>query len=556
MKNLTIKNIAHAVGGELYVPLFTADKKLSGEASGVFIDSRLCGENSVFVAIKGERSDGHDYIKDVFAEGALCVICEHLPEEYPSTDASPDVSDKPHGKKVSNSSKGSEQAEYGPCIVVKSSAEALKKLAAYYRSTLDIRIVGIVGSMGKTSTKEMVASVLSQHFNTHKTSGNFNNEIGVPLTLLAIREEHEIAVVEMGISDFGEMDRLGAIVRPDAVVMTNIGPCHLEFLHDLDGVLKAKSEVFKHIPKNGLVVLNGADKKLNAIREVRGCRIAYYNTTPEASIAENNGSRKGNSAKIHENATTTVSKDCKTSGRTLTETQNSCISADNIKSLGLLGTSFRLITTAGCIDTTVHLPGTHCVTNAQAAAAVGLEFGLSLKEIAAGIEAVKPVQGRGYVEQVGKFTIIDDCYNANPESVKAALDLLKTAKGRKCAILGDMFELGENSAELHASVGEYAARKRLSLIIFIGEQSQNAYAAYTAYSALNRRRKLPSLSKTSGKKTTLDATPKAMYFKTLDAFFEFYKTIPFKKGDNILIKASHGMHFDKILAFFKENAIL
>ncbi|MCR5321961.1 MAG: UDP-N-acetylmuramoyl-tripeptide--D-alanyl-D-alanine ligase [Lachnospiraceae bacterium] len=510
MKNLTIKNIARAVGGELYIPLLTINNDLSeiteinfktdeestpeknsGEtASGVFIDSRLCGSNSVFVAIKGERSDGHDYIKDVFAKGALCVICEHLPEDV----------------------------DCGPCIIVKSSTEALKKLAFYYRNSLDIRIVGIVGSMGKTSTKEMVASVLSQHYRTHKTSGNFNNEIGVPLTLLGIREEHEIAVVEMGISDFGEMDRLGALVQPDAVVMTNIGPCHLEFLHDLDGVLKAKSEVFHHMGENGLVVLNGADKKLNTIREVKGCRITYYNTAAA--------------------------------------TQNNCISADNIESHGLLGTSFRLITPAGCIDTTVHLPGVHTVINAQAAAAIGLEFGLNLEEISAGIEAVKPVQGRGYVERIGNFTIIDDCYNANPESVKAAIDLLKTAKGRKCAILGDMFELGEDSAELHASVGEYAARKRLSLAIFIGEQSQHAYAAYTAHSALNRRKKLPEVSKISGKKATLDASPKAIYFKTLDNFFEFYKTIPFKKGDNILVKASHGMHFDKILAFFKDNGII
>ncbi|MCR5332384.1 MAG: hypothetical protein K6E62_14555, partial [Lachnospiraceae bacterium] len=188
MKNLTVEKIAEATGGTLYLPAGSSfskaapaggsskktracsapDRLCTAEASGVFIDSRLCGKDSVFVAIKGERSDGHDYIKDVFAKDALCVICEHLPEDCA----------KP-GPSV-----------YGPCILVKSSTEALKKLAAYYRSSLDIKIVGIVGSMGKTSTKEMVASVLSQHFNTHKTSGNFNNEIGVPLTLLAIRSEH------------------------------------------------------------------------------------------------------------------------------------------------------------------------------------------------------------------------------------------------------------------------------------------------------------------------------------------------------------------------------
>ena len=524
MKNLTITNIAAAVDGTLHFPGSEESKhqhtapaeKNKKTASGVFIDSRLCGKDSVFVAIKGERSDGHDYIKDVFAKGALCVICEHLPEDF-SCDG------------------------YGPCIVVSSSTEALKKLAAYYRDQLDIKIVGIVGSMGKTSTKEMVASVLSQHYNTHKTSGNFNNEIGVPLTLLAIREEHRVAVVEMGISDFGEMNRLGAIVRPDAVVMTNIGPCHLEFLHDLDGVLKAKSEVFKHISKNGLIALNGADEKLKAIKNVKGCRVCYYNdgtmlsdtkVNPQKTVKQNKITVAGNLAD-----------------------KSSIFSADQ-KNLGLLGTGFTLVTPAGTIEAAVPLPGAHSVTNAQAAAAIGLEFGLSLEEIAAGIAAVKPVQGRGYIERIGKYTVIDDCYNANPESVKAAIDLLKTAKGRKVAILGDMFELGENSAKLHADVGEYASGAKLTLAIFIGELSKNGYDAYNAYSAINRSQKLRKPSVLKSGAPIKPVLPKSMYFKDIETFFNFFKTIPLKKGDNILLKASHGMHFDKILAFFKENAIL
>ncbi len=522
--NLTINDIISATGGELALPGSYDPGILSGKATGVFIDSRLCGEGSVFVAIKGERSDGHDYIKDVFAKGALCVICEHLPDT---------------GKTV-----------YGPCIVVGSSTEALKKLAAYYRSTLDIRIVGIVGSMGKTSTKEMVASVLSQHYKTHKTGGNFNNEIGVPLTLLAIREEHEIAVVEMGISDFGEMDRLGAIVRPDAVVMTNIGPCHLEFLHDLDGVLKAKSEVFRHIRKGGLVALNGSDGKLKQIKKIDGCRICCYNSgigTADAGIHKD--------ARTVNTTSAGRRKPAVSDGAGLPD--ESTLSAVDPKSLGLLGTSFTLVTPAGTISATVPLPGAHSVINAQAAAAIGLEFGLTLKEIAAGIAAVKPVQGRGYIEKIGNYVIIDDCYNANPESVKAAIDLLKTAKGRKVAILGDMFELGDSSAALHAEVGEYAAKAKLTLAIFIGELSKNGYDAYSAHSAVNRASSPRRLTASgSGTPANKPALPRSMYFKDLDTFFNFFGTIPLKKGDNILLKASHGMHFDKILAFFKENAIL
>ena len=458
MKNLNLENIAKAVDGTLYNS-GAADGR---EASAVVIDSRLCEKDCIFVAIKGERSDGHSYIKDVFAKGALGVICEHLPEE------------------------GAD----GPCIVVESSAVALKKLAAYYRSGLDIKIVGIVGSVGKTSTKEMVAAVLSQHYNTHKTSGNFNNEIGVPLTLLAIRDCHEAAVVEMGISDFGEMDRLGAIVRPDAVVMTNIGPCHLEFLHDLDGVLKAKSEVFKHIAKKGAVFLNGSDEKLMGISEIPDRRIIYYNL-PDRGI-----------------------------------------SASDINSLGLLGTDFRLNTPVGQRKVHVPLPGAHSVINAQAGAAVGLEFGLTLDEIAEGIASIKPVKGRGYIVKTKDFLLIDDCYNANPSSMKAAVDLLQGAIGRKCVIFGDMFELGDDAAELHAQVGRYAAAGGLDLAVFIGELSKNAYRAY------------------------IEEKSPAFYYPSLDGFFDDIGNIPFEKDDNILVKASHGMHFDKVLDFFGNNDIL
>ena len=180
------------------------------------IDSRLAGKNSIFVAIKGEKADGHDFIEKVLDGGALGVICERLPEGY-------------------------EKRESGAYILVEDCLKALREMAAYYRQQLDITIVGIVGSVGKTSTKELVASVLEQDFSVLKTQGNFNNEIGVPLTIFKIRNEHEKAVVEMGISGFGEMDRLGEIVKPDIVVMTNIGPCHLENLKDLDGVLRVRT---------------------------------------------------------------------------------------------------------------------------------------------------------------------------------------------------------------------------------------------------------------------------------------------------------------------------
>ena len=240
MKNMTLQNIAKVVDGKLY--LQTAKKADSSdillkEAENIVIDSRLVIPGGIFVAIKGERTDGHSYIDSVIEKGALGVICEKLPDSY-------------------------ENGSSGAFILVEDTLIALKKLAAFYRTQINAKIVGIVGSVGKTSTKELVASVLSQKFKTAKTAGNFNNEIGVPLTLFSIDQEHEMAVVEMGISDFGEMDRLGTMVNPDAVVMTNIGPCHLEKLGDLDGVLKAKSEVLKHIKPGGLLILNTDDEKL------------------------------------------------------------------------------------------------------------------------------------------------------------------------------------------------------------------------------------------------------------------------------------------------------
>ncbi|MBO7354503.1 MAG: UDP-N-acetylmuramoyl-tripeptide--D-alanyl-D-alanine ligase, partial [Lachnospiraceae bacterium] len=221
-----------------------------------------------------------------------------------------------------------------------------------------VRIVGIVGSVGKTSTKELVASVLEQRFNTLKTEGNFNNELGVPLTIFRLRDEHEAAVVEMGINHFGEMDRLGEIVKPDAVVFTNVGPCHLEFLRDLDGLLRAKSEVFKHVRAGGTLILNAEDEKLSTVRDVPGLSIVRY----------------GRGGDIY---------------------------AENTVNMGLKGTETDILyhtgpwmenvagdtASEGRFSAKVHLPGAHMVLNSLAATAAGLMFGMDPAEISAGIAA-------------------------------------------------------------------------------------------------------------------------------------------------------------------------
>ena len=243
MKHMSLQEIAAACGGTYH-----GDAALSSrEASSVVIDSRKAERDSLFIAIKGARADGHDFIPQVMEKGALCSVSEQ------------DLGETPY-----------------PYIRVDSCQQALKDIAEHYRRSLDIKVVGISGSVGKTSTKEMIASVLSQKYNVLKTEGNFNNEIGLPLTVFNLREEHEIAVLEMGISGFGEMTRLAKIARPDICLLTNIGVAHLENLGSRDGILKAKTEMFTYMDPQGTIILNGDDDKLRAFTPENGISPVYF----------------------------------------------------------------------------------------------------------------------------------------------------------------------------------------------------------------------------------------------------------------------------------------
>ena len=255
LQQMTLENIARACGGT-----YVGEDTLRGsEITGAVIDSRQVEPGYLYIPIRGERVDGHRFIPDVFEKGALAVLSEE-PLENPA----------------------------GPYILVASSEQALKDIAEFYRSTLAIKIIGITGSVGKTSTKEMISAVLEQKYNVLKTEGNFNNEIGLPLTILRIRREHEAAVVEMGISEFGEMHRIAKVAKPDICVMTNIGQCHLENLIDRDGVLRAKSEIFDFLKPDGHIVLNGNDDKLITVSEAHGVKPIFYHvedgTAPAADI--------------------------------------------------------------------------------------------------------------------------------------------------------------------------------------------------------------------------------------------------------------------------------
>ncbi len=453
MKNMTFENIAKACGGELV--LNGADA--ATEVAGAVLDSRLVKENYLFFATKGERVDGHNYIAKAFELGAVAAVCEHIPE-------------------------GAE----GTFIVVKDSFVALKQIAKFYRDSLDIKVVGITGSVGKTSTKEFIASVLAQKYKVLKTEGNFNNEVGLPLTVLKIRDEHEVAVLEMGISDFGEMTRLSEIAQPDVCVITNIGQCHLEQLGDRDGVLKAKTEVFANLKENGTACLFADDDKLAGIAEVNGKKPVFYGMQESAEIY----------------ATEVVNK-------------------------GLLGSECVIHAGDMKIEAEIPLPGKHMVYNALAATAVGKTMGLNEEEIEKGIRSVEAVSGRSHLIQTSEYTIIDDCYNANPVSMKAAIDLLGEAITRKVAILGDMFELGENEKALHRGVGEYAAKQNVDALICVGALSEEMYQG---------------AAECEDKKDAMEL----YHFATLEDCKNEVAGL-LKQGDAVLIKASHGMHFTELV---------
>lgn len=459
MKNMTLKNIAEACGGRL----FGGREEL--EVAGAVMDSRLIEKDFLFFAIKGERVDGHSFIPQVMEKGAACAVCEKAPV-----------------------SENGEAA--GPYILVENVQQAMQDIAAFYRSGLTIPVVGITGSVGKTSTKEFIAAVLGEKYQVLKTQGNYNNELGVPLTLLRIREEHEAAVVEMGINHFGEMHRLSRMVKPDIVVMTNIGDCHLEALGSREGILRAKSEIFDFSKEDGAVVINGDDAMLSTIKNVHG--------NPPFTYGKNKN--------------------------------NDCY-ATNIQSKGLFGSEAQIHLPSGSFQAEIPLPGEHMIYNALAAAAVGERAGLSPEEISAGIRAVQPTAGRSNLIRCASRVIIDDCYNANPVSMCAALDLLAFADTRKVAILGDMFELGDNTEKLHRDVGRHAAGLSIDVVVCAGTLS--AGMAEEAKKAA------------AGKSLVYYYPEKEMLLKELDSIIQ--------PGDTILVKASHGMGFAEIVERLKGN---
>ncbi len=491
MKGLTLERIVQACGGT-YIG---RKEDLGREVTMITTDSRKAEVGGLFAAIRGERVDGHDFIPAVFAQGALVALGE---QDLVNVE--------------------------GNYIRVPSTVEALGAIAACYLEQLQTPVIGITGSVGKTSTKEMIAAVLAQKYNVLKTDGNFNNALGLPLTIFRLRKEHEIAVLEMGINHFGEMHALAKIAKPDVCVITNIGECHLEFLGDRDGVLRAKSEIFDFLRPDGCVILNGDDDKLAQISEVKGIHPVFFGLGGTNEAAEEKKAAEENVI-----VGTNEAAGYGTAGESKEANRNE-IYADHIEKKGLDGIACRIHTGQGEFSAQIPIPGLHMVRNALAGTAVGLRFGLTLEQIRAGIESLQPLGGRFHIVRTEAYTIIDDCYNANPMSMKGSLAVLQDALGRKVAILGDMGELGPDEAQLHREVGEYASGLDIDLFLCVGE--------------LCRHMADGILGMAPGRRVC--------YFENMERLLEALPEL-IQGGDTILVKASHFMHFEKVVKYLEEK---
>jgi len=447
MKILTPKTIAEVTGGE-YIG---TDADCDNPVMGAVRDNRDVKPGNLFVCIQGARVDGHTFANSAFESGAACCLAE---------------------KRIPDAK--------GPYVIVDSTLEAIKKLGGYYRSLFDIPVIGITGSVGKTTAKEIIAAVLSAKFNVLKTEMNMNNELGVPLTLLSLTEKHEAAVIEMGISDFGEMSRLAEMARPDIFIMTKIGYSHIVELGDLQGVLKAKTEAFAYMKSTGIAVLNGDDELL----------LGY---------------------------------DPKMQKITFGLEDHNDVRAINVHTKNVDSFEFDIISEKGRFHVTLPAYGSHLAALAPAAVIAGQLLGMTDEEICRGFLLYAPVEGRSVVTKPNGITLIDDCYNANPNSVKAALTSITALSGRRVAILGDMFNLGDHTKQMHKEVGEFAARSGLEVLICQGELAGLIYEGY------------------------LSAGGDVAYHYPLmpELIAEISKLI--KKGDTVLVKASRGMHFEQIL---------
>ena len=427
-------------------------------------DSRVVDLGDVYMGIKGENFNGSDFYKEALDNGASgCVLQDTI--------ISDEEIEKCNGKFI---------------IIVNNVVEALQKIAAYKRSLYDIPIIGVTGSVGKTSTKDIIASVLSRKYKTLKTEGNYNNEIGLPLTLLKLKD-HEAAVIEMGMSSIGEISLLTNIAKPTTAVITIIGSSHIGELGSRENILKAKLEILEGLNENGCLIINNDNDLLNKWNE----------------------SNKDN----HKHITYGIEN-------------KSDLIAKNIK-VEKESSSFEITYNNKEYNVIVPVGGQHFIYNSLCAICVGLEYGIDIDEIIKGISEFKLTKRRmEIIKNSDNITIINDSYNASYESMKAALEYISKVEAKKrIAVLGDVLELGEFSKKMHEKIGEEVLKNKVDVLITVGKEAENI-----SNKALAMGMKADNVYK----------------FERNNEASDLIKQIA-KDGDIVLIKASNGMHFDEIV---------
>lgn len=443
MKKLTLKEIAEHIGGTFNV---------DAEFTEVCIDSRLCKPGCLYIAIKGENFDGHDFTTSAFANGASAAIVHH------AVDAD------------------------GPMLMVEDTHKALMMLAHWYRTTFDIPVVGLTGSVGKTTTKEMTWFVLNEKFNALKTEGNLNNNIGLPRTLLRMDENTQAAVIEMGMSNRGEISELSLIAEPTVAIISNIGVSHMENLGSRENILKAKLEILDGLRENCPILLNGDDPYL-AGAVIENHPVIYYGIDD---------------------------KTCDFRAINIEQCDES--------------TEFDIVYEGKTQHTVIPTIGRHNVYNALAAFGTGMQLGVTPEEAVRGLAKYTPSGMRQRMKIVNGIKFIEDCYNASPDSQRAALKMLSEMKaGRKIAVLGDMLELGTISEESHRNAGLLAAKTKVDIFMTYGERS-------LASAEKARECGVCEVYGFTDKKALADKL-----FETL------------KPGDAVLFKASRGMALEDVI---------
>jgi len=455
MASIEVRGVWEGLEGALVAGNGPTDRKFARAA----IDSREVRKGDLFFALQGERRDGHHFVAQAIEAGALGAVIER-PVDAPAAAALFHVSD---------------------------SLEALQRLAAWWRRRHEVKVIAVTGSVGKTTCKELIASILGHKYAVLKSEANLNTEIGIPLTLLQLANEHERAVLEFGMYARGDIAALAQIARPATGVVTNVGPVHLERLGSMGAITAAKAELVEALPADALAVLNGDDARTVAMARRTPARVTYYGYSEQSDVR-----------------------------------------ASGVVSSGLEGTQFRLKYAGDCVDVRLPLPGRHYVYPALAAAAVALEEGLTLNEIAAALAEARLDLRSRIVRGPNGSTVLDDSYNASPASMLAALDLLAELPGRRIALLGDMLELGAAEEEGHRSVGERAATA-CDLLLTVGVRASSIAEAARRAGATDVRQ-----VGTAGQ--AIEALRKEL-----------------REGDHALIKASRAMALEEVVSALIET---